>query len=91
MIMVSVKCVHCGGTDLSVYGYYKEKRRYKCQPCNRVFLSKYTYNACDKNISEKVLEMSMNGNGMREISRVLKIARNTVTSILKKKPTRSQM
>ncbi len=91
MILTPEKCIHCGGTDLTVYGYYKEKRRYKCIPCNRVFLNSYTYNAWNKEIAEKIITMSLNGSGTREIGRVLNISRNTVTAHLKKKPMNSQM
>ena len=84
MILTPEKCIHCAGTDLTVYGYYKAKRRYKCIPCNRVFVSHYTYKAYDKTVSEQIISMAVNGGGTRETGRVLQISNNTITAHLKK-------
>ncbi|SCN46538.1 hypothetical protein BAZMOX_01011_2 [methanotrophic endosymbiont of Bathymodiolus azoricus (Menez Gwen)] len=45
----------------------------------------YRYNACAPGIKEKVVEMAINSSGIRETARVLKIDKNTVISILKRK------
>ena len=45
---------------------------------------KYRYRAYEQGIKEQVVEMSINGGGIRDTARVLKINKNTVISILKK-------
>jgi len=44
----------------------------------------YRYKACRPGIKEQVVEMSINGSGIRDTARVLKINKNTVISMLKK-------
>jgi transposase-like protein len=85
MVVTYIHCRHCNGIDVHPYGFYKEKRRYKCKPCQKIFLTEYTYEARKPDIAEKIIEMSMNGSGTRDIGRVLKISKDTVTAHLKKK------
>jgi len=47
----------------------------------------YRYRACQAGIKDQVVEMAINGSGIRDTARVLKINKNTVICILKKKPT----
>ena len=44
----------------------------------------YRYKACEPGIEEQVVEMAINGSGIRDTARVLKINKNTVISTLKK-------
>jgi transposase-like protein len=44
----------------------------------------YRYKTCDPGIREQVVDMSLNGSGIRDTARVLKINKNTVISTLKK-------
>ncbi|WAK01154.1 IS1-like element transposase [Methylobacter sp. YRD-M1] len=44
----------------------------------------YRYKACEPGIKEQVVDMSINGSGIRDTARVLKINKNTVISTLKK-------
>jgi len=46
---------------------------------------KYRYRAYEQGIKEQVVEMSINGGGIRDTARVLKINKNTVINTLKKK------
>ena len=47
------------------------------------FLSEYTYNAYAPDIKEKLFFLLVNGNGTRAISRILHIAKDTVTDIIR--------
>lgn len=47
----------------------------------------YRYKACEPGIKEQVLDMAINGSGIRDTARVLKINKNTVISTLKKSRT----
>jgi transposase-like protein len=40
--------------------------------------------ACEPGVKEQIVEMSINGSGIRDTARVLKINKNTVISTLKK-------
>ncbi len=88
MVTVTLTCPHCGSADIVRNGHNADgKQRYKCKnpKCEcTVFLSSYSYNACNPDVKQKIYEMTVNGNGTRAISRVLKISKNTVTSVLKK-------
>jgi transposase-like protein len=44
----------------------------------------YRYKACRPGIKEQVVEMALNGSGIRDTARVLKINKNTVISTLQK-------
>ena len=46
---------------------------------------KYSYNARKPEIKTKIFEMAMNGRGVRDTARVLKISPSTVIAQLKKK------
>jgi len=82
-----ISCPDCGCIDLVKNGKQQGKQEFMClEPnCKRQFREDYSYNAYDENIRSKVVIMSQNGSGIRDISRVLNIATKTVMSILKKK------
>jgi transposase-like protein len=44
----------------------------------------YRYRACQAGIKVQVVEMAINGSGIRDTARVLKINKNTIISTLKK-------
>jgi len=47
----------------------------------------YRYRACEPGIKEKIIDMAINGSGIRDTGRVLKINKNTVIQTLKKRAT----
>ena len=51
----------------------------------------YCYKAYEKGINKKVIDMSINGSGIRDTARVLNISKNTVVARLKKKKSVSFM
>ena len=44
----------------------------------------YQYNAYEPGVKEQLVEMAINGSGVRDTARVLKISKGTVISTLKK-------
>ena len=63
-------------------------QRYSCrnQKCStKTFMQKYCYKAYEPGVKEQIIEMAINGSGIRDTARVLKINKNTVISTLKKK------
>lgn len=62
-------------------------QRYQCLAldCRRTFQLAYAYNAYTPGVKSQIVDMAMNGNGIRDTSRVLQISPNTVLTTLKKK------
>jgi len=56
-----------------------------CCECGKNFQLEYLYNAHKPGVKEQITELTLNSSGVRDISRVLKINKNTVISELKKK------
>ena len=88
MVFQIVKCPYCGSEDVVLFGKSSSgKQRYLCRnsECkHRTFQMEYERNACKPGVHEQVVMMAMNGSGTRDTARVLKISKDTVTSILKK-------
>ena len=64
------------------------KQRYCCQndKCDRkTFIVRYDNKGWLAEIREKILDMAMNGAGIRDTSRVLCVSQKTVMSTLKKR------
>jgi transposase-like protein len=81
-----ISCPYCGQSDLRKNGLRPSGIQYwRCCTCNKNFQLEYRYNAYKPGVKEKILEMTLNSSGVRDISRVLKISKNTVSSELKKK------
>ena len=87
MVLEAVICKHCGQTQhVKRYGTTRAgTQRYRCYDCSRTFVRTYTNKACDPLIKEQILQMVLNGSGVRDTARVLKVNRNTVSSQFKKK------
>ena len=87
MVLEAVVCKHCGVTQ-QVQRFGKTRsgtQRYRCGDCQRTFVAFYTHKACDPAVQVQLTQMAINGAGVRDTARVLKISRNTVSSQLKKK------
>lgn len=88
-VWIAVKCPHCHSTDIMKNGKSGEgKQRYLCRnkDClHRSFIRDYTYNGCQREVKRKIPQMAVNGSGIRDTARVLKISQKTVMSELKKK------
>ncbi|MSP28787.1 MAG: hypothetical protein EXR80_10460 [Methylococcales bacterium] len=51
----------------------------------KTFMLSYRYRACEVGIKTKIVNMAINGSGIRDTRRVCKINKNTVISTLKKR------
>jgi len=89
MILKPILCPTCKGTSIIKAGTAKNgKQRYKCtnNNCTTItFILEYTYIGRLGETKEKVIEMALNGSGIRDTARVLKISTSTVLSELRKK------
>ncbi len=62
-------------------------QRYRCQhqDCStQTFIQDYRYQAYELGIKEQIVDMAINGSGIRDTARVLAINKNTVIRTLKK-------
>ena len=94
MASVPVYCLHCdsdqvvkrGKTDMG-------KQRYLCQndACSqRTFILDYRYRGRLPEVKQQIIDMALNGSGIRDTARVLGISKDTVLSELKKKKAPSR-
>jgi transposase-like protein len=89
MVLVPVTCPYCQ-SDQVIKGGQTEtgKQRYRCQQTNcahRSFVLEPAYNGRLPQVKEQIIEMALNGSGIRDTARVLKISPTTVINELKKK------
>jgi transposase-like protein len=88
MAEVAVRCPHCQSEAVVKYGKASNgKARFRCQQrehCGRTFLQTYAYPGCLPTVKQQMVEMTLNGSGIRDIARVLQVGSNTVLKELKK-------
>ena len=60
-------------------------QRYRCYACRKCFLRDYTNRGHMPEVKAQMTQMSMNGSGIRDTARVLRVSRNTVMNHFKKK------
>ena len=84
-----VVCPKCGSNKIGKAGKSaRGVQRYRCknEECEKnTFILKYKYRAYEPGIKEQIIEMAINGSGTRDTARVLKINKDTITSVLKKR------
>lgn len=91
MVLEPVLCPDCGSDDVVKHGRSDEgKQRYKCRnsECRRcTFIRTYAYRGYLPQVKQQITEMTLNGSGIRDTARVLKISPTTVIETLKKRST----
>jgi insertion element IS1 protein InsB len=93
MVLIPVRCPHCQSDQVIKGGKTKAgKQRYKCQnadcPCYSFQLD-LIYNGRSPEVKDQIIDMALNGSGIRDTARVLKISTATVINELKKKSRHS--
>jgi len=88
MVRILVKCPKCESTNISKNGKGANgEQRYLCnnKECiGKSFMLKYSYKGWEFGINEKIIDMTANASGIRDIARVLKISKQKVQDTLKK-------
>lgn len=89
MAEAAVKCPHCQSEAVVKYGKTSNgKERFRCQQsaeCGRTFVRSYAYPGCLPTVKQQIIDMTLNGSGIRDIARVLHVGSNTVIRELKKR------
>ena len=87
MVYVPVQCPHCQSTEVIKAGKQANgAQRYQCQngQCERrIFLLQYQDRGRMPEIRRQVVDMALNGSGIRDTARVLRISPTTVIAVLK--------
>jgi transposase-like protein len=89
MVLEPVLCPDCGSDDVVKHGRSGAgKQRYKCRnpECNRSpFIRDYAYRGYLPDVKQQIADMAVNGSGIRDTARVLRISPTTVIEALKKR------
>ena len=89
MAFVQVQCPDCSSTDVVQYGKQANgTQRYRCnnRDCPRtIFLLQYQDQGRLPAVRQQIVDMTLNGSGVRDIVRVLRVSSATVIDVLKKK------
>jgi insertion element IS1 protein InsB len=90
MVSVAVQCPPCQSTAGSTAGKQANGiQRYQCQNgqcARRIFLLPYHDRGRIPEIHRQVVDMALNGSGLRDTARVLRLSPTTVIAVLKKSP-----
>ena len=88
MVYVPVQCPHCQRAEVIKAGKQANgTQRYRCQNdrcARRIFLLQYQDRGRIPEIRRQVIDMALNGSGIRDTARVLRISPTTVIAVLKK-------
>ena len=88
MVSVPVQCPYCHSTEVIKAGKQATgAQRYQCQKgqcARRIFLLQYHDRGRVPEVRRQVVELALNGCGVRDTARVLRISPTTVIAILKK-------
>ena len=90
-VLEPIHCPNCNRTNVVKHGKSAAgKQRYCCRDSNcqrRSFILEFTYRGYLPEVKQQVSEMAINGSGIRDTARVLKISPTTVIETLKKSHT----
>ena len=93
MVLIPVLCPHCQSDRVIKGGTTKAcKQRYRCQNADcphYAFVLNPAYHGHLPEIKDRIVDMALNGSGIRDTARVLQISPTTVMSELKKKSRHS--
>ena len=92
MAVVKVLCPECGSHEVVRYGRQANgEQRYRCNNphCKRrIFLLQYCHTGRLPEVKQQIVDMALNGSGIRDTARVLGVSPTTVMTTLKKKRRR---
>ena len=88
MVTILVHCPDCQSLDVSKAGKQPNSaQRYRCKNLNcarTIFLLTYDDKGRQSEVKDQIVEMALNGSGIRDTARVLGVSPGTVINELKK-------
>ena len=89
MAVVAVQCPECESPEVVKYGQQPNgAQRYRGNNPHcprRIFLLQYHNTGWEPEVKQRMVEMALNGSGIRDTARVLGVSPTTVMTTLKKK------
>ncbi len=89
MTVIAVRCPVCDSNNIVKRGKTNNgKQRYLCRraACSqRTFILDYTNRGYLPSVKRQIIDLALNGSGIRDTARVLRISTDTVLSELKKR------
>lgn len=89
MVLVPVRCPACKGVDVTKHGTTSNgKPRFICRALDcegQTFIQDYSEKGRLPETKQQIIEMALNGSGVRDTARVLNISPTTVMNELKKR------
>jgi transposase-like protein len=86
MVTINLKCRHCGSDNIVRNGLTRNgKQRYQCNECGRSSRDNPQHNGYSQQEREEILRAYEERSSLRGLTRTFGVARNTVSSWLKKK------
>ncbi len=86
---MQIVCPDCGSEQITRAGKSSSsEQRYRCRAtgCSTLtFMLNYLYKGHQSGIKTQIIDMALNGSGIRDTVRVLGISKNTVISTIKKR------
>jgi insertion element IS1 protein InsB len=90
--VVAVQCPECSSVEVVRYGRQANgEQRYRCNNVDcarRIFLARYHNTGRLPAVKRQIVDMALNGSGIRDTARVLGVSPMTVMATLKKKRRR---
>ena len=87
MVSIPVHCPYCHSTEVIKAGQHANgTQRYRCQNdrcVRRIFLLEYQDRGRVPDIRRQVVDMAINGSGIRDTARVLRISPTTVIAVVR--------
>ena len=92
MAVIEVQCPECGSPEVVRHGRQANgEQRYRCDNVDserRIFLVRYHHTGQLPAVKRQMVDMALNGSGIRATARVLGVSPTTVLSTIKKKRRR---
>jgi len=91
--IIEVRCPACGSWAVVKYGRQANgAQRFRCNTLDcerRIFLLQYQNQGRLPEVKRQMVDMALNGSGIRDTARVLRVSPTTVLTTLKKRRLRS--
>lgn len=93
MLFQVIHCPTCHDTGLVKFGKTRQgKQRFLCRGsmCDgRTFILEHSYPGRSRQVKQQIVDMALNGSGIRDTARVLHVSTSTVIKELKKRQSTS--
>jgi len=81
-VLIAVKCLHCQSEEVIRHGKSSNgKQRFRCLNCecpSQTFSLDSTYPGHKREVKQQIVDMTLNGSGIRDVARVLHVSTATV-------------